>query len=381
MCGPLTFFIRSPCRRGRRKGKHCPRRPGTRDEQTGSWTVDLLGHQCLRIRLGDESLYHWEFERGDETVSLDVPGAITLNDTEVAMSLALRGAAPTYLPEPSVAGHLRSGGLRTVLDDWTPVGPAFHVYHSSRRQLPTGLRMLIELIRALRPLGLQREAPSRVGGGIVTFEPGARTAWRIQESLNGSPSPGSSTSPTSNTFPALPRLSPRRGDKPPCRVLQSRERVVCDLKKAIIMDKIFWIGIAALAGCLMPLQGALNAKLGSAVASPLHASLMSFAIGTAALGAYVVATRQAVFWPGIAAAPWYVWFGGLCGAFSLTAIILTYPRLGPGLAFGLIIAGQLLVAVLLEHFNILVAQPHPISLLRLAGVGLVLGGVVLIRTF
>lgn len=58
-----------------------------------------------------------------------------------------------------------------------------------------------------------------------------------------------------------------------------------------------------------------------------------------------------------------------------------YPKLGPGLAFGLVIAGQLLVTVMLEHFNILVAEPHPISFLRLAGVGLFLGNVVLIRTF
>jgi transporter family-2 protein len=69
------------------------------------------------------------------------------------------------------------------------------------------------------------------------------------------------------------------------------------------------------------------------------------------------------------------------GAFSLTAIILTFPRLGPGLAFGLVIAGQLTLSVLLEHFHILVAQPHPMSVLRGIGVPLVLGGVALIRAF
>jgi DNA-binding transcriptional LysR family regulator len=115
---------------------------------------DLLQHQCLKIRLGDDRVYHWELERRDETTSLDVPGAITLNDTEVAIGLALRGAALTYLPEPSVAGYLKTGKLQTILQDWAPIGPAFHVYYSSRRQLPTGLRLLIELIRELRPLGL-----------------------------------------------------------------------------------------------------------------------------------------------------------------------------------------------------------------------------------
>jgi transporter family-2 protein len=147
------------------------------------------------------------------------------------------------------------------------------------------------------------------------------------------------------------------------------------------MDKIFWISLAFVAGCLIPLQGAFNARLGAAAGSLMHASLISFAIGTLAIGAYVLATRQTVSWAGFLEAPWYGWLGGLCGAFSLTVIILTYPKLGPGLAFGLVVAGQLLASVLLEHFNVLVAQPHPFSLLRLVGLALVLGGVVLIRTF
>jgi transporter family-2 protein len=41
----------------------------------------------------------------------------------------------------------------------------------------------------------------------------------------------------------------------------------------------------------------------------------------------------------------------------LTAIILVFPRLGPGLGFGLIIAGQLIASVALEHFNILARSP------------------------
>ena len=149
----------------------------------------------------------------------------------------------------------------------------------------------------------------------------------------------------------------------------------------MIMDKIFWIGLAFVAGSLLPLQGAFNARLGASAASPMHASLISFVIGTLAIAAYVLATRQTVSWPGVAGAPWYVWLGGFCGAFSLTAIILTFPKLGPGLSFGLLVAGQLIVSVLLEHFNILVAQPHPMSFLRIAGVALVLGGVVMIRAF
>jgi uncharacterized membrane protein YdcZ (DUF606 family) len=47
----------------------------------------------------------------------------------------------------------------------------------------------------------------------------------------------------------------------------------------------------------------------------------------------------------------------------------------------LVVAGQLIVSVLLEHVGMLVSQPHPISVLRVVGLGLVFSGVALIRMF
>jgi transporter family-2 protein len=147
------------------------------------------------------------------------------------------------------------------------------------------------------------------------------------------------------------------------------------------MNNLYWIALALLAGALIPLNGAFNARMGAAITSPIHASAISFAIGTLAIAAYALVTRQTVSWAGVASAPWYGWLAGLCGAVSLTVIILTYPKLGPGLGFGLVVAGQLTISVLLEHFGILVAQPHPISVLRVVGLLLVFGGVALIRAF
>jgi transporter family-2 protein len=147
------------------------------------------------------------------------------------------------------------------------------------------------------------------------------------------------------------------------------------------VNNLFWIALATVAGASIPFNAAFNARLGVAGASPIHASLISFGIGTLTIAAYAVATRQTVSWAGFVAAPWYAWLGGVCGAFSLTAIILTFPKLGPGLGFGLVVAGQLIVSVLLEHFGVLVAQPHPISVLRVVGLALVFSGVALIRMF
>ncbi|AWB20791.1 LysR family transcriptional regulator [Methylobacterium currus] len=114
----------------------------------------LSAHRCLRIRLGDESLYRWEFERAGEPLALDVPGAVTLDNTQFALALAAAGGGLAYLPEPCVAPLVAAGMLRIVLAEWAPMGAGFYLYYPGRRQLPTGLRLLIDLIREVQPLGL-----------------------------------------------------------------------------------------------------------------------------------------------------------------------------------------------------------------------------------
>jgi transporter family-2 protein len=61
--------------------------------------------------------------------------------------------------------------------------------------------------------------------------------------------------------------------------------------------------------------------------------------------------------------------------------MLAVPRLGMAITFGLVIAGQIIIALLLDHFNILVAEPHSINYWRILGVGLIVGGVFLVQKF
>lgn len=114
---------------------------------------DLLKHRCLRIRLGNGCMYDWEFKKGGDAVSIAVPGLITIDETRVGLSLARQGAGLMYAPEPAMAPLIASGHVTTVLDDWASIAPGFHMYYSSHRQLPMGLRLLIDLIRELQPLG------------------------------------------------------------------------------------------------------------------------------------------------------------------------------------------------------------------------------------
>jgi len=113
---------------------------------------DLEQHRCIRIRLGNDQLYQWEFERGRETVAITVSGPLTVDESRASLSLGLSGVGIIYAAEPILRPYLDRGALRVVLGDWATIGGGFHAYHSGRRQVPTALRLLIELIRKINPL-------------------------------------------------------------------------------------------------------------------------------------------------------------------------------------------------------------------------------------
>jgi len=145
--------------------------------------------------------------------------------------------------------------------------------------------------------------------------------------------------------------------------------------------KITWIILALLSGMFLPIQAGLNSRLGKTIESPVHASLISFIVGAIAIAVYSVTTRQHVLWIGLKTAPPYLWLGGILGAIYVTVIILAFPRIGPALTFGLVVAGQMIMSVMLDHFNVLVAQPQPMNIWKLLGVMLVISGVIIIRKF
>lgn len=121
---------------------------------TPSHPRDLVEHRCVNIRLGDDRIYRWEFEKGDEKLAITVPRMVIVDHAETGLVGVLGGMGLMYLPEPFTRKYVEDGRLQIVLDDWAPTEPGFHIYYSSRRQMPTGLRLLIDLVKELAPLGL-----------------------------------------------------------------------------------------------------------------------------------------------------------------------------------------------------------------------------------
>jgi bacterial/archaeal transporter family-2 protein len=136
------------------------------------------------------------------------------------------------------------------------------------------------------------------------------------------------------------------------------------------------------AGAMLPLQFGINAQLADWLDSPVRATLVSFVVGTAAL--FVATLAFARGWPGserLGSAPWWVWLGGLLGAFYVLGSVVTAPRLGAATLVAGILAGQAVASLLVDHFGWVGFDENPITPGRLAGMGLVAAGVVLVRAF
>jgi DNA-binding transcriptional LysR family regulator len=106
---------------------------------------DLMAHRCIRARMASGAIYRWEFEKRGESLALDVPGDLTLDESDLMLRAALAGQGLAYISEP--AEHLAAGRLLAVLEDWSPVYPGLCLYYPSRRNMPARLRAFIELIR------------------------------------------------------------------------------------------------------------------------------------------------------------------------------------------------------------------------------------------
>lgn len=144
---------------------------------------------------------------------------------------------------------------------------------------------------------------------------------------------------------------------------------------------LFSMIAVVLAGGATALQAPTNAKMMGAVGSPVNAAFVSFAVGTAALGILALILQAKPDMNAARALPWYAWVGGLYGAIFVVAAAWGVPRLGVALTITLMVAGQLLIGLILDHFGAFGTPAHPINLGRMAGVALVVAGVVMVRRF
>lgn len=119
----------------------------------------------------------------------------------------------------------------------------------------------------------------------------------------------------------------------------------------------------------LPVQDALNAQLRSAVKSPMLGACVSLLVGSCLMG---VAAALGILGRGhfrdLASTPWWVWAGGgLLGAAAVVAALVAIPKSGAALVITATVLGQLIAALVLDHFGWLGVPRIPINPWRIAG--------------
>lgn len=108
---------------------------------------DLLDHRCIRRRFSNGTLYHWEFEKDGQELTIPITGPLILGEDRPIVIAATAGAGLAYAFEMRVLDLIAEGKLVRVLEDWCAPYPGPYLYYPSRRQMRPALRAFIDFFR------------------------------------------------------------------------------------------------------------------------------------------------------------------------------------------------------------------------------------------
>ena len=140
------------------------------------------------------------------------------------------------------------------------------------------------------------------------------------------------------------------------------------------------LSIAIAVGALLPIQGALNARLGGALPHPMQATLVSYLGGSIACISVLLFVQASLpDWKRISGIDWYLYCGGFLGVFFVSGMLYLMPKIGVANMLAAAIIGQLLMSLIFDHFGFFGALIVEITPSRILGVVLLLVGLYFIQ--
>ena len=141
------------------------------------------------------------------------------------------------------------------------------------------------------------------------------------------------------------------------------------------MPKLIYV-FPLLAGFCVCFQSTINGYWQSKIG--VHSTILinGFVVALLTLVFFLLANQTPIERITSEVRPWVV-LNGICGATIITIAALTFPRIGAASVIVLIIAGQLVTAIILDHFGTLNLPHHPVSMVRIMGIVCVVLGVFL----
>ncbi|MBA5982432.1 DMT family transporter [Pseudomonas sp. MD195_PC81_125] len=149
------------------------------------------------------------------------------------------------------------------------------------------------------------------------------------------------------------------------------------------MSTLQWAGLlllAAFAGAVVPFQSAINSNLARNLGHPLWATLASLLVSVLVLLPVILALRLPLPALGfISKAPLWMWAGGAFGVCFVALAVMLLPKLGASGFVALALAGQVIASMVLDHFGLFGLVEKQLTVSRVLGALLLIGGVVLIQ--
>lgn len=108
----------------------------------------LVEHACIRYRDSTGQVVPWEFSRDGRDFTIEVSGALLVNDSRLSVQAARAGMGMAQVLSGTVQADLHAGTLVPLLDAWQPPFAGFHLYYPSREQLAPKLRVFIDFMRS-----------------------------------------------------------------------------------------------------------------------------------------------------------------------------------------------------------------------------------------
>ena len=146
---------------------------------------------------------------------------------------------------------------------------------------------------------------------------------------------------------------------------------------------LVFILLAVGIGSIVVVQASINSELRGIVGDPWRTALISTTVSTICLFVASLLVKGTA-WPSAGEAgaiTWWMWTGGILGAIYVAAASILVARLGSAVLFSLIVSGQLVTSVVMDHFGVIGLDRQEISPGRAAGVVLLIVGVVMIRRY
>ncbi len=143
------------------------------------------------------------------------------------------------------------------------------------------------------------------------------------------------------------------------------------------------IVLALAAGAFVPLQTGANAFLTKGLSHGMLSTFVVFLV--AAFSSLIILAFQRPSIPSLSQLseiPLYAWLvGGVLGAAYIFILITTAPRLGMATVVGLVVLGQMLMAMVMDHYGWMGLSIHTFNWKRLAGAALMIVGLLMIRKY